>query len=252
MDDLDTAPHRATLPVPLDAAHREPSSDSGSGDAAKAFIELREEVALLRHAVSGLSAEKARLEMPDYSPTLTAMNERLGAIIKVLKAMREKPWLDWTPEGIAERIGKASEPSRRSDAEVIRQARSGHEQATQSIQSLIGTIRTRDQQRRHLLRVAAGGLLAGCLLWSFLPGTLARALPDSWHLPERMARHMVGQPTLWQAGVHIMLADSPSAWARIVDAMTLRGQNRDAIDVCERSAERTRRAVKCMIIVGGD
>src|SRR5947209_8210856 len=58
----------------------------------------------------------------------------------------------------------------------------------------------------------AEAYLAGCLLWSFLPGVVARTLP------EHMARHMVGEPTLWEAGTRIMRADSPEAWRAIADA----------------------------------
>ena len=38
--------------------------------AAKAFEALREEVALARRAVAGLAAERASIEIPDYSATL--------------------------------------------------------------------------------------------------------------------------------------------------------------------------------------
>ena len=33
-----------------------------------------------------------------------------------------------------------------------------------------------------------GGVLAGILLWSFLPGTIARTVPESWHWPEYAVR----------------------------------------------------------------
>ena len=33
-----------------------------------------------------------------------------------------------------------------------------------------------------MIRAAGGGILAGILLWSFLPGTIARAMPESWHM----------------------------------------------------------------------
>ncbi len=31
-------------------------------------------------------------------------------------------------------------------------------------------------------------------------------------MPERMAQHIVGELTRWEAGTRIMRADSPSAW----------------------------------------
>ena len=55
-------------------------------------------------------------------------------------------------------------------------------------------------------------MLAGCLLWSVLPGFVARILLTSWHLPERLAARTVREPTLWEAGTRILYADSPAAW----------------------------------------
>jgi len=34
--------------------------------------------------------------------------------------------------------------------------------------------------------------LSGILLWTILPGAVARSLPESWHVPERMASRMMG------------------------------------------------------------
>jgi hypothetical protein len=94
--------------------------------------------------------------------------------------------------------------------------------------------------------VAVGGLLAGCLLWSFLPGTLARAFPTGWHLPERLA-HTVGEPTLWESGVRLMRADSPQAWEAITAAAQMRRDNRDAIAACEQAAAKAKQPVRCTI-----
>jgi hypothetical protein len=40
--------------------------------------------------------------------------------------------------------------------------------------------------------IGAGGLLAGILLWSIVPGAVVRSLPASWHAPEWMAARMMG------------------------------------------------------------
>ncbi len=90
-------------------------------------------------------------------------------------------------------------------------------------------------------------MVAGCLLWSFLPGVVARTLPENWHMPERMARHMVGEPTLWEAGTRIMRADSPGTWQAIADAAEMRRDNREAIDACEQAASKVKQPVRCTI-----
>jgi len=37
-----------------------------------------------------------------------------------------------------------------------------------------------------------GAFLFGILLWSFLPGFVARSLPESWHVPQWMAARTLG------------------------------------------------------------
>lgn len=51
-----------------------------------------------------------------------------------------------------------------------------------------------DRLWRDKLWYAAGGMIAGILLWSVLPGTIARSLPASWHVPEWMAARTMGMP----------------------------------------------------------
>ena len=90
-------------------------------------------------------------------------------------------------------------------------------------------------------------MLAGCLLWAILPGAFARALPESWHVPERMAAHVAGGPTVWEAGVRIMRAGSPEAYRAIADAAEMRHQNRDVIAACEKNAAKRQKPVRCTI-----
>jgi hypothetical protein len=49
-----------------------------------------------------------------------------------------------------------------------------------------------ERQTRRERRIAVGGMLAGILLWSILPGAAVRSLPESWHAPEWMAARMMG------------------------------------------------------------
>jgi len=77
------------------------------------------------------------------------------------------------------------------------------------------------------------------LLWSILPGAILRALPQGWHMPEAMAAHIMGEPTLWEAGTRLMRADSPRAWNAIIQAARLLHDNRQAIEKCTTTASRT-------------
>jgi hypothetical protein len=92
-------------------------------------------------------------------------------------------------------------------------------------------------------------LLARCLLWSVLPGFVARILPTNWHLPERIAARTVREPTLWEAGTRLMHAGSPAAWQSIADAAEMRDDNREAIDACVRRAAKAKQSIRCTISV---
>ena len=82
-----------------------------------------------------------------------------------------------------------------------------------------------------------------------LPGFVARILPTSWHLPERIAARTVREPTLWDAGTRLMQAGNPESWQVIVDAADMRQANRDAIDACLQRAAKAKQPVRCMIRV---
>jgi hypothetical protein len=225
-------------------------SEPAPETAAQAFARLDRRIALMSRAVEHVATERAEVDIPDYSATLGQMNTRLATITQELDVIAEKPAMLLTPEGLATRIDAAAAQSRRADSATLREAREAHQDAARTIRDLVGAVRNQREQRERLLWTAGGSLLAGCLLWSFLPGVVARTLPESWHMPERLARHMVGEPTLWEAGVRIMRADSPEAWRAIADAAEMRRDNRETIGVCEQAASKAKRPVRCTITLG--
>lgn len=69
-------------------------------------------------------------------------------------------------------------------------------------------------------------------------------------MPENMARHIVGETSLWDAGIRLMQAGNPEEWQAIVDAVRIRRENLKAITECERVADKKMRPTKCTIRVG--
>jgi len=160
--------------------------------AAQAFARLDGRIAVMSRAVEHLAAERASIDIPDYSATLGQMNTQLAVIGQGLAGIAKKPAMMLTPEGMATRMDAAAEQSRRTDSATLREAREGHREAARIIRDLVGALREKQEQRMRLLWTACGGLFAGCLLWSFLPGVVARTLPEGLHLPERMAQaHLI-------------------------------------------------------------
>lgn len=218
--------------------------------AAEAFSRLEGEIALMRRAAEQMAAEKANITIPDYSATLGEMSQRLNSAAQTLQTIVGKPAMDLTPESMAQRIDHAARQARQTDQKELRSAQDRCDSASRDLRGLIATAQTAHEQRRHLVWAAGGGLLTGCLLWSIMPGVILRALPASWHMPESMATHIIGEPSLWEAGIRLMQAESPQAWQAIADAAKMRRDNRETIASCEKAALDAKRHVRCTIKVG--
>ena len=246
---MDTDPDDVELTLDLEPVpDPDPPVPEAAGDpAAEAFAHLEGELALMRRAVQHLAAERADIVIPDYGATLTDMAKRMGAISESLKGMAGHPAMQMTPDSIGNRIAAAAESARRSDQDRISQARSDLHHATQEMRSVTAHARTVAEQRQQLYQVAGGALLAGILLWSFLPGTIARAMPDSWHWPERLAARMLGAPSRWDAGARLMQSDSAEAWSALAQAADIQRDNRDAIDACRENATTSQQSVRCAV-----
>jgi hypothetical protein len=246
---MDTDTDEVELPLDLESEPDPdpPAQEVGGDPAAEAFARLQGELALMRRAVEHLSAERADIVIPDYGTTLTDMVKRMGAISESLKGMAGHPAMQMTPDSIGNRIAAAAEAARRSDQDRISQARSDLNHAAQEMRSVTAHARTAAEQRQQLYHVAGGALLAGILLWSFLPGTVARAMPESWHWPERMAARLMGAISRWDAGARMMQSDSAEAWNALVQAADIQRDNRDAIDACQKAAATSQQPVRCSV-----
>ena len=152
-------------------------------------------------------------------------------------------------ETIADQIAHAAESSRRYDSSQLMNARNFHRQATEEMHALVGRARTIEEQNRKALHMAGAGLLAGILLWSILPGTIARAMPENWHWPERMARKAVGEPSIVEAGIRLIRSQNPEAWEELLMMQRILGANRDALERCHERVRRVEKPVSCSIQV---
>jgi hypothetical protein len=231
----------------LDLEPESPAPETAVDPAAEAFSRLEGELALVRRAVQHLAAERADIVIPDYGPTLADMAESLGAMSGSIEGIAEHPAMRMTPESLGKRIEAVAESARRIDQDQINHARQELYEATSAIRTITRSARTAEVQRRDVFRAAGGGILVGILLWSFLPGTIARAMPESWQWAERMATRMLGESSRWSAGARLMQSESPQAWSALAEAAEIRSDNRDAIDACRKSAQTSRQSVQCTI-----
>jgi hypothetical protein len=220
-----------------------------SDPAAEAFARLEGELALMRRAVQHLAAERADIVIPDYGATLTEITKRLEEMVESLDCIEEHPAMQVTPDSFGRRIEAAAEAARRGDQTRINDAYNELRQAAQDMRGVTSHARASADQRRTVFQAVGGGVLGGILLWSFLPGTIARAVPESWHWPEAMAEGMLNEPSGWEAGARLMSADDPQAWSAVVQAARMAQANRQIIPGCIKKANDAGKTVRCIISI---
>ena len=225
----------------------EPEAVTESDPAAEAFARLEGEMAMVRHTVQNMARERADIVIPDYTATLGQMADQLAQVSKTLTAIDNKPAIELTPEDIAVQIKRASLDMLRDSSDLFRQGRKDLDNATGQLNAIVGRVRAEDEQKRQTWRFAGMGLAAGILLWSILPGTIARAMPKSWHWPERLARKAVGEPTIVEAGMRLIRTQNPEGFEELMAAHSILSANREALDQCKERAREKERSVSCSI-----
>jgi hypothetical protein len=233
------------------------------GDPAEAFDRLRaivegqgRELALLRRAVEGLAAERAHIDIPDYTETLGRMQQGVDATAERIAVINDviarSSALAMTPEQMAQRIAVAGNAVRREDQAALAKAGEDKARVMAELRAIARSAWTRADQKNRQLWFGLGGAAAGILAWAILPGLVAReAAPASWQWPERMAARMLDLPR-WEAGQRMMQSAAPVAFANIAAGDRIVTANREALEVCRKRANKTHEAVRCIVNVEAD
>ncbi|MGQ3100406.1 MAG: hypothetical protein ACT6Q5_03535 [Sphingopyxis solisilvae] len=144
---------------------RSTPASANTADAAEAFEELRSEVSLLRAAIEGLTAAKDKL--PDYSPTLRAIEARLEHIDQQIESILDKPAMRLTPLTLAAESHEAARSYGAEDRKSVGKARADLAQAIGRVEGMVKQKRSTDEQNWWVTWAAIGGLLCGTLLALF-------------------------------------------------------------------------------------
>lgn len=180
--------------------------------AAHAFGELRAEISLLRRAVERLTDE--RTSQPDYVPSLEVIAKRLADLCASVEGLSERPGLKLTPEAMAREIAAAAVASRERDQEMLRSAAANMNGAAGNLSAALAGARSAAEQNSELLHNRVAFAVAGMVTFAILPGAVARSLPVSWAVPERIAARMLGAD-MWRAGQQMMAKADPERWEQI-------------------------------------
>lgn len=226
----------------------------GEDEATRAFDDLRGEVTLLRRAVERLVAERTGDgHAPDYSETLGVIANNITATAQRVDALVKSPALSLTPDKIGQQILEVGVAGRREDRRAIAAARQTIEEVASRLDRQLESHVMGHEQRRRVRYVGQSvGLIAlvvGALLWAILAGPIARTLPASWRLPERMAARSL-RMSMWEGGQRLMRAGNAQAFAGMLAGSRLAAANQGALQACRARAAKAKKAVHCMIEIG--
>ena len=108
-----------------------------------------------------------------------------------------------------------------------------------------------DEQNRWLAWTAIGGIVVGMIAWAVFAGIVTRAVPASWQWPEKMAARTLAMP-MWEGGQRMMRTAAPEAFANVAAADRIVTANREAVEACQKRANKAREAVHCTVTVAVD
>lgn len=211
-------------------------SEALGDDPAAAFEALRAEVAQVRAVLEGLPTTA-----PDYAPTL-------AAIAQSLAAMEAHPALRLTRQDLASQVRQASEAAQQHGRRELANAVQRVDAAGADLERLAERQRTGREQVRQVAIMTVVGALAGVIVWVCFSGPVARALPASWSVPERMAAATL-RLDRWGAGERLMRSFDPVSWNALAAASGLWRENAEALGICAQSAARSGKVQRCTVTV---
>jgi hypothetical protein len=214
--------------------------------AAKAFIEMRNAVAGMTMAVNKMAGEWNALEIPDYTETLGKMATNFETLAEEVEELSSKPALELTPEALAKQIAAASAVARKVEQQELASAAATFVKLGSEMAGFLASARTENEQNKWVLGFGGLCLAFGLIAATVLPGPIYRAMPESWHWPEKSAANVLDL-NMWEAGERLQAVADPKRWEvrTAIEAATV--NSRESITVCLRAIARTPKPVQCHI-----
>jgi Family of unknown function (DUF6118) len=207
--------------------------------AAKAFIEMRNALAGMTMAVNKMAGEWNALEIPDYTETLGKMTTNFEALAEELEELAAKPALELTPDALAKQIAAAGAVARKVEQESLASATATFVKLGSEMAGFLASARTENEQNKWVLGFGGLCLAFGLVAATVLPGLIDRAMPKSWHWPEKAAAAALSR-NMWDSGERLQAVADQSRWeARTKIETATKGSNA-RIAACLRKPERRR------------
>ena len=218
------------------------NDDESSGDAARAFEDLRAEVSVLRRSVELLPEEWEANRGPDYTESLGQITQGLAKVVARLQVIEQHPALKSTPAQYQAAILAAGRDLMSQGVGRLDRASEGLEREQQKLAHVIGTVRGKRQQWEWLGITAAAAVMIGLLVSPFA----ARLLPFGWDAAVAAA---ILHTDRWNAGQVLMKSNNPGGWETLAAEMKLAEANHDALSACRDAAMKTKKEQHCSIVV---
>ena len=163
--------------------------------------------------------------------------------------MEAHPALRLTPDALASQVRQASEAAQQQGRRELANAVQRVDAAGADLERLADRQRTGREQVRQVAIMTAVGAIAGVIVWVSFSGPIARTLPPSWSVPERMAAATLRLDP-WTAGAQLMRTADRVSWSVLMAASRLERENRTKLELCRNAALKTGRPQACPIILG--
>jgi Family of unknown function (DUF6118) len=221
----------------------EPEADP----AAMAFLEMRNAVAGMTMAVNKMAGEWKALDIPDYTETLGKMETNFETLAEELEELSSKPALELTPEALAKQIAAAGAAARKAEQESLASATATFVNLGSEMAGFLASARTENEQNKWVLGFGSLCLAFGLVAATVLPGPTYRAMPESWHLPEKAAANVLDRD-MWDAGERLQAVADPKRWEvrSAIEAATKNAES--GMGPCLKAVASARKAIKCSIM----
>ena len=216
--------------------------NDAAGDPARAFEDLRAEVAVMRRAVEALPEAWAENQPADYAPNFGWQKKALTLVLERLDVIEKHPALRQTPEQHQAAVARAGDGLMREAMQKLDRATQDTQRERQQLAGLIGAVRGQRDQRFWLILV--GVMVFFCtfvlspVIWRHLPFGLS-----SWSAAQIM------NDDRWDAGWDLLHAADPSSEQQAAFGFNLVKANQKELEDCADVAVKTKKDQRCTITV---
>jgi len=218
------------------------SDEHNASEPAQAFEDLRAEVSVLRKAIEALPDVLARNRSPDYSPDFGVIGQGMDAIGVSLENLQKHPALKMTPEQHGAAIAHAGSGLIREAVQKFDRATQDADRERYNLANMIGTARSKADQRFWLTIAVSIGLFVG---FGVFP-VVMRAMPFGL---DSATAAVIMRANKWDAGIALMKDGNPDGWERLAADADLVSANREKITVCRDAAAKAKKEQHCAITV---